>query len=98
MEDAIRDPNVQLHVNTKGTGGFANAAQAGLSGDGGATDIEMGWIARSVANGERDWSSVTFYRPGAGGGLEPFDVPEPDWSTFGRLRPFIGDANPVCGC
>ncbi|MEU6809767.1 RHS repeat-associated core domain-containing protein [Streptomyces sp. NPDC046831] len=98
VENAIRDSSVTLHVNTRGLGHFADSAKAGLQPGAHATDMEMGWIARAVANGERSWSSVKFYRPGKGGALESFDVAEPDWATFGRLRPFISDAKKFCSC
>ncbi len=98
VEDAIRDPSVQLHINMKGMGNFINSAKAGLEPGAYATDTEMGWIARAVANGERSWSSISFYRANSKGVLEVYDVPEPDWSDFGRLRPFSLDANRVCGC
>jgi hypothetical protein len=98
VESAIRDPSVRLHVNLGGLGNFIDAAKAGLQPGAYATDTEMGWIARAVANGERSWSSVTFYRRDAKGKLRSVPVPEPDWSQFGRLRPFISDAQPYCGC
>ncbi|MFF1422528.1 ricin-type beta-trefoil lectin domain protein [Streptomyces sp. NPDC058280] len=98
VENAIRDSSVELHVNLRGLGNFTESAKAGLQPGAYATDMEMGWIARSVANGERSWSSITFYRPNAKGALGRFDVAEPDWASFGRLRPFISDAGKFCGC
>ncbi|MFI1386383.1 polymorphic toxin-type HINT domain-containing protein [Embleya sp. NPDC020886] len=98
VENAIRDSSVTLHVNLRGLGNFTESAKAGLQPGAYATDMEMGWIARAVANGERSWSSVNFYRPNAKGVLERAPVPEPDWASFGRLRPFISDAGKFCGC
>ncbi|MEU6865675.1 ricin-type beta-trefoil lectin domain protein [Streptomyces sp. NPDC046876] len=98
VENAIRDSSVTLHVNLRGLGNFTESAKAGLQPGAYATDMEMGWIARAVANGERSWSSINFYRPNAKGALERFDVAEPDWASFGRLRPFISDAGKLCGC
>lgn len=98
VENAIRDPLVYLHVNLKGLGSFVDSARAGLQSGAYATDMEMGWIARAVAHGERSWSSIKFYRPNAKGALESVSVPEPNWVSFGRLRPFISDAARFCGC
>ncbi|MEU8993136.1 polymorphic toxin-type HINT domain-containing protein [Streptomyces sp. NPDC048558] len=97
-ENAIRDSSVTLHVNLRGLGNFTESAKAGLQPGAYATDMEMGWVARAVANGERSWSSVKFYRPNAKGALEGVDVAEPDWASFGRLRPFISDAGKSCDC
>ncbi|WP_250301125.1 MULTISPECIES: DUF6531 domain-containing protein [unclassified Streptomyces] len=88
--DAIKDGSIKLHVNMKGfSGGFEGMAKRGLGHEKGvaphATEEEMGWIARSVAHGRRDWDSVKFYdRDG-----KRVDVPEPDWPNFGRVRDFI---------
>ncbi|MFF3752301.1 ricin-type beta-trefoil lectin domain protein [Streptomyces sp. NPDC002018] len=98
VENAIRDSSVTLHVNLRGLGNFTESAKAGLQPGAYATDMEMGWIARSVANGERSWSSINFYRPDAKGALGRADVAEPDWASFGRLRPFLSDAGKFCGC
>ncbi|MEU7342471.1 polymorphic toxin-type HINT domain-containing protein [Streptomyces bacillaris] len=98
VENAIRDSSVTLHVNLRGLGNFTESAKAGLQPGAYATDMEMGWIARAVGNGERSWSSINFYRPNAKGALERVDVAEPDWASFGRLRPFISDAGKFCGC
>ncbi|WP_246563988.1 polymorphic toxin-type HINT domain-containing protein [Streptomyces roseirectus] len=98
VENAIRDSSVTLHVNLRGLGNFTDSARDGLQPGAYATDMEMGWIARAVANGERSWSSVHFYRPNAKGVLERVDVAEPDWASFGRLRPFISDSTRFCGC
>ncbi|MFD8970685.1 RHS repeat-associated core domain-containing protein [Streptomyces sp. NPDC059568] len=90
VEAAIRDTSNILHVNMKGVGSFADAARDGLTpGHPFATDVEMGMIARSVVHGGRSWDSVKFYRPGKGGSLVEFSVPEPDWGSFGRIRPYI---------
>jgi hypothetical protein len=85
-------------VNTRNLGDFVAAAKDGLESGADATDTEMGWIARAVHRGERSWSSVKFYRPNKNGALEEFDVPEPDWTIFDRLRPFIDDDPPFCRC
>ncbi|MFJ2110965.1 ricin-type beta-trefoil lectin domain protein [Streptomyces sp. NPDC087850] len=98
VENAIRDSSVTLHVNLRGLGNFTESAKTGLQPGAYATDMEMGWIARAVGNGERSWSSINFYRPNAKGALERVDVAEPDWASFGRLRPFISDAGKFCGC
>ncbi|MFI6738920.1 polymorphic toxin-type HINT domain-containing protein [Nonomuraea sp. NPDC050451] len=87
-QKAIADGDVPLHVNMKGfSGSFEDMAKRGL-GRGGvaphATEEEMGWIARAVRNGRRSWSSIKFYNEAG----NVVDIPEPDWSTFGRLRDF----------
>ncbi|MBT2480362.1 RHS repeat-associated core domain-containing protein [Streptomyces sp. ISL-94] len=90
VEAAIRDTSNNLHVNMKGMGSFKESAMDGLKpGHPYATDVEFGMIARAVVHGGRKWSSITFYRPNAKGVLEPFSIPEPDWSTMGRIRPYI---------
>ncbi|MET9735873.1 ricin-type beta-trefoil lectin domain protein [Streptomyces sp. NPDC006458] len=90
VEAAIRDTSNTLHVNMKGLGSFADAARDGLTpGHPYATDVEMGMIARSVVHGGRSWDSIKFYRPGKRGSLVEFPVPEPDWGSFGRIRPYI---------
>lgn len=90
VEAAIRDTSNILHVNMKGVGSFADAARGGLApGHPYATDVERGMIARSVVRGRRSWNTVRFYRPGNGGSLGEFSVPEPDWGSFGRIRPFM---------
>ncbi|MFI7440573.1 DNRLRE domain-containing protein [Nonomuraea indica] len=87
-QKAIADGNVTLHINMKGfSGSFSDMATRGLGRTGiapHATEEEMGWIARAVANGRRSWSSVRFYD--ASGNV--VNVPEPDWTSFGRLRDF----------
>ncbi|WP_205864247.1 hypothetical protein, partial [Planosporangium mesophilum] len=86
---SIADGSMPLYVNTKGFGAdFKTMALRGLKRDPDfpnpyATEEEMGWIARAVANGQREWSSMKFFDPD--GNL--MTVPEPDWSTFGRLAP-----------
>ncbi|WP_345691177.1 polymorphic toxin-type HINT domain-containing protein [Streptomyces coeruleoprunus] len=90
VEAAIRDTSNTLHVNMKGVGSFTDAARDGLTpGHPYATDIEMGMIARSVVHGGRSWDSIKFYRPGKDGSLVQFSVPEPNWGSFGRIRPYI---------
>ncbi|MEU4926953.1 DUF6531 domain-containing protein [Streptomyces yokosukanensis] len=93
VEMAVRDGSVKLHVNLRGLpGGFEGGAKRGLAAgpNGWATDEEMSWIARAVKYGERDWGSMKFYdRDG-----HEIDVPEPDWDSFGRVRPFIDDPKP----
>ncbi|MFK0232370.1 polymorphic toxin-type HINT domain-containing protein [Streptomyces vinaceus] len=90
VEAAIRDTSNNLHVNMKGMGSFKESAMDGLKpGHPYATDVEFGMIARSIVHGGRKWSSITFYRPNSKGILEPFSIPEPDWSTMGRIRPYI---------
>ncbi|MFF3563235.1 polymorphic toxin-type HINT domain-containing protein, partial [Streptomyces sp. NPDC002574] len=99
VENAIRDRSVTLHVNLDDLGTFTGAAKAGLEPGAKSTEIEMGWIARAVANGERSWDSIQWYKTDPRTGLKAsFSVDEPDWSTFGRLRPFINDASPLCKC
>ncbi|GLW20799.1 hypothetical protein Mame01_08420 [Microbispora amethystogenes] len=49
-----------------------------------ATEEEMYWIARAVANGRQEWSSIKFYDANG----RNLNLPEPDWSTFGRLPDF----------
>ncbi|MFF8844448.1 polymorphic toxin-type HINT domain-containing protein [Streptomyces sp. NPDC015127] len=99
VENAIADPNVRLHVNMKGIPSFSDAAKDGLNPTHPyATDIEMGMIARAVVNGKRSWDSIKFYRPNAKGTLVEHKIPEPDWSTFGRIRPYINEPGPSCGC
>ncbi|WP_371617575.1 RHS repeat-associated core domain-containing protein [Streptomyces sp. NBC_00454] len=90
VEAAIRDTSNNLHVNMKGMGSFKESAMDGLKpGHPYATDVEFGMIARAVVHGGRKWSSITFYRPNAKGVLESYSIPEPDWSTMGRIRPYI---------
>ncbi|WP_187414954.1 polymorphic toxin-type HINT domain-containing protein [Nonomuraea sp. PA05] len=87
-QKAIADGDIPLHVNMKGfSGGFEDMAKRGLNRGGvapHATEEEMGWIARAVKNHRRSWSSIKFYD--AEGRV--VDIPEPDWSSFGRLRDF----------
>jgi RHS repeat-associated protein len=88
---AIQDGSVRIHVNMEGfSGGFEGMAKRGLGiekvdGPIHATEEEMGWIARAVKHGHRDWSSIT-WRDAEG---RVIDIPEPDWATFGRVRDFI---------
>ncbi|GGT30110.1 hypothetical protein GCM10010271_37660 [Streptomyces kurssanovii] len=99
VENAIADSNVRLHVNMKGIPSFAESAKDGLNPTHPyATDIEMGMIARAVVNGKRSWDSIKFYKPNAKGKLVEEKIPEPDWSTFGRIRPYINEPGPSCGC
>ncbi|MDX3771551.1 MULTISPECIES: polymorphic toxin-type HINT domain-containing protein [unclassified Streptomyces] len=75
---AIDNPNVQIHVNTEGfRGGFSASAVRGMSGGAKATEEEMAWLAKSVVQGKRSWSSITFYD--GNGDVLPLD--EPAWST-----------------
>ncbi|ARF57086.1 putative T7SS-secreted protein [Streptomyces gilvosporeus] len=88
--DAIKDGSVKIHVSMKGfSGGFEGMAKRGLGHEKGiaphATEEEMGWIARAVRHGYRDWGSIKFY----GRDGEIVHVPEPDWPTFGRVIPFF---------
>jgi RHS repeat-associated protein len=89
VEAAIRNPKNKIHVNMKDVGQFEDAAKDGLKVNHKyATDIEMGYIARAVANGQRKWSDIKFYRSdGTKNGLEEFRVAEPDWTKFGKLKP-----------
>ncbi|MFE6691427.1 putative T7SS-secreted protein [Streptomyces sp. NPDC057743] len=88
--DAIKDSSVKIHVSMKGfSGGFEGMAKRGLGHEKGiaphATEEEMGWIARAVKHGYREWDSVKFYdRDG-----KVVHVPEPDWGSFGRVIPFF---------
>ncbi|MFJ3233392.1 RICIN domain-containing protein [Streptomyces sp. NPDC086787] len=91
---AIRDPNVALHVNMTGLelkGSFLDAAKRGLKGGetgAYATDYEMSLIARAVANGQRTWDSVRFYFPtGSDGAMEFRKLDMPDLSELGKLDP-----------
>ncbi|TLS45933.1 hypothetical protein FE633_12315 [Streptomyces montanus] len=88
---AIQDGSVKLHVNMNGfAGGFDGMAKRGLGIEKAdlihATEEEMGWIARAVKHGHRDWDSITWYDDA---GKVRTDVPEPDWENFGRVRDFI---------
>ncbi|MEU8782073.1 putative T7SS-secreted protein [Streptomyces sp. NPDC048637] len=88
--DAIKDNSVKIHVNMKGfSGGFEGMAKRGLGHEKGiaphATEEEMGWIARAVKHGHRDWGTIKFYD--SGGNIVA--VPEPDWNSFGRVIPFF---------
>ncbi|MFD5737225.1 putative T7SS-secreted protein [Streptomyces sioyaensis] len=88
--DAIKDNSVKIHVNMKGfSGGFEGMAKRGLGHEKGiaphATEEEMGWIARAVKHGHRDWGTIKFYDSGG----NVIAVPEPDWSSFGRVIPFF---------
>ncbi|MFJ9470423.1 putative T7SS-secreted protein [Streptomyces caniferus] len=88
--DAIKDNSVKIHVNMKGfAGGFEGMAKRGLGHEKGiaphATEEEMGWIARAVKHGHRDWGTIKFYDSGG----NVIAVPEPDWSSFGRVIPFF---------
>ncbi|GAA1857239.1 polymorphic toxin-type HINT domain-containing protein [Actinomadura bangladeshensis] len=80
------------------------------NGAGGATDLEMSWVARAVANGERSWDSITWYKSN-GDGFDAFSLPEPDWglsftrnigrkgeAAAARPRGFINDDDPYCSC
>ncbi|MFF3403786.1 polymorphic toxin-type HINT domain-containing protein [Streptomyces sp. NPDC002659] len=103
VEGAIRDRSVKLHVNLKGfSGGFEQSAKRGLGHDPNfspkATEEEMGWIARAVSNGERDWDSIKWYDDDGNGGWKSVQVDQPDWGSFGRARPFINDAGSSCTC
>jgi hypothetical protein len=90
VQSAIADGDTALHVSTKGfSGDFKDLAMRGLGRVKGvapfATEEEMGWIARAVANGRRTWSSVKFYDDAG----DLLSVPEPDWTSFGgALRDF----------
>ncbi|MCT9139725.1 RHS repeat-associated core domain-containing protein [Streptomyces violarus] len=87
---AIQDGSVKIHVSMKGfAGGFEGMAKRALKIDESdiihATEEEMGWIARAVKHGHRDWSSITWYDRNG----DVVDVAEPAWDTFGRVRDFI---------
>ncbi|MFE7974266.1 polymorphic toxin-type HINT domain-containing protein [Streptomyces shenzhenensis] len=97
VERMIGDPNVTLRVNITGwETDFEGAARNGLKG-GLATELEMSWIARAVANGQRSWDSVHFYRAAGGKIVEGPRPPEPDWSTFGKLDP-VRSPFTMCRC
>ncbi|MEW2446021.1 DUF6531 domain-containing protein [Streptomyces parvulus] len=90
VQNAILDGSVKLHVNMKGfSGAFEGMAKRGLGHEPGipihATEEEMGWIARAVKHGHRDWGSITWYDKDG----NVADVLEPDWGNFGRVRDFI---------
>ncbi|MGW8880716.1 RICIN domain-containing protein [Streptomyces mirabilis] len=75
---AIDNPNIHIHVNTKGfAGGFTGSALRGMSTGSKATEQEMAWLAKSVVSGKRSWKSITLYD--ANGDVLPLD--EPAWST-----------------
>ncbi|MFE0553660.1 RHS repeat-associated core domain-containing protein [Streptomyces pilosus] len=100
---AIVDPNVTLHVNKSGLGDFMEAAQRGLTNgeDGYATDLEMAYIARALANGQRSWSSIKWYSPNTSGKGVTLDAETamPDLSGLdGALDPVKGGVLPHCGC
>ncbi|MEV0754584.1 LamG-like jellyroll fold domain-containing protein [Streptosporangium sp. NPDC050280] len=87
VQKAIVNGKIVLHVNTRGfSGDFTEMAMRGLRRDKNispyATEEEMGWIARAVANERRTWDSVRFYDDSG----DVVNVPEPDWDSFGRLR------------
>ncbi|GAA1276215.1 hypothetical protein Psi02_00930 [Planotetraspora silvatica] len=90
VQKAIGDGSIDLHVSTKGfSGGFKDMAMRGLGRvkdvNPLATEEEMGWISRAVANGRRPWSSVKFYDDAG----DLLSVAEPDWTSFGgALRDF----------
>ncbi|MDN3024438.1 polymorphic toxin-type HINT domain-containing protein [Streptomyces sp. S.PB5] len=98
VERMIGDPNVTLRVNITGwETDFEGAVRNGLRG-GLATELEMSWIARAVANGQRSWNTVHFYEVGPGGKSAPAPRPaEPDWSTFGKLDP-VRSPFTMCRC
>jgi hypothetical protein len=97
VERMIGDPNVTLRVNTTGwETDFEGAARNGLSG-GLAAELEMSWIARAVANGQRSWDSVHFYTAAGGKIVGRPRPPEPDWSTFGKLDP-VRSPFTMCKC
>ncbi|MER6335524.1 DUF6531 domain-containing protein [Streptomyces tendae] len=90
VQKAILDRSVLLHVNMKGfSGAFEGMAKRGLGHEPGmaihATEEEMGWIARAVKHGHRDWDSITWYDKDG----NVADILEPDWENFGRVRDFI---------
>jgi RHS repeat-associated protein len=99
---AIADPNVTLRVNRTGFVDFMKSAQRGLDAgeDGYATDLEMSYIARALANGQRSWDSIKWYSPNGRGGFS-LDAPSsmPDLSSLrGALDPVKGGVLPYCGC
>ncbi|MFI9101835.1 polymorphic toxin-type HINT domain-containing protein [Streptomyces fildesensis] len=106
VEKAVADPNVTLHVNMTGLnelGGFMAAAQRGLTaGEAGrATDYELSMITRSLANGQRGWSSIKFYSPTGPNGSMVLDgdVPMPDLSLLrGELSRVKGSVIGYCHC
>ncbi|MET9104862.1 hypothetical protein [Streptomyces antibioticus] len=57
----IGDLNVKdIRVYVKGWNtDFEGAVRSGLEGDG-ATNLEMSWIARAVANGQHAWDDMHF--------------------------------------
>ncbi|MFB7740975.1 ricin-type beta-trefoil lectin domain protein [Streptomyces sp. NPDC056132] len=105
VEKAIADPNVTLHINMtglEGKGTFLEAAQRGLTGGlsgAAATDFEMSLIARALANGQRPWESIEFYRPSGPGGAMVLDpaTKMPDLSVLkGDLSPVKGSIIGYC--
>jgi hypothetical protein len=88
---ALKDPNTTIHVLTRGfSGGFKDMALRGFADPNGAlaTEREMSFIARAVANGQRSWQSVQFYDDA--GRLLPTG-PEWDWfNDFPRTDPVNG--------
>ncbi|MFE0629002.1 RHS repeat-associated core domain-containing protein [Streptomyces sp. NPDC058864] len=99
VQRMIGDPNVTgIHVNMTGwKTDFDGAVKKGLAEDG-ATNLEMSWIARAVANGQRSWDSVHFYKMNGNGDIvEISRPPEPDWSRFGDLAP-VRSPMTTCNC
>jgi RHS repeat-associated protein len=78
----IRNPNIRIHVNTRGfEGGFIDSALRGMVTGCKATEEEMAWLAASVVRGERPWSTIMFYDKN--GDILP--LKEPAWSTDPKL-------------
>jgi hypothetical protein len=98
VERMIGDRNVTLRINMNGwETSFDGAVRNGLEG-GKATELEMSWVARAVANGQRSWDSVHFYSGGPGGKIVDIPrPPEPDWSSFGDLKP-VKSVFTLCKC
>ncbi|AEV83705.1 matrix-binding protein [Actinoplanes sp. SE50] len=96
VKDAIRNSNVTLHVNMEEMGSFVESVRVGMEGVGGATDLEMSWIATAIIRGERTWSSVNFYKL-VNGKMTKIVVEEPDWSKITPQRWFT-DPPTSCKC
>ena len=98
---AIIDPSVNIVVkipNSPKWGSFLQQAQQGLmNGEGGhATALEMSYLARALKNGQRTWSSISWYGPD---GKLITDMKEPDLSGLkGDMSPLRGGVLPYCDC
>ena len=89
VRTAIKNPGTTLHVFLgNAEGGFVGMATRGFEPDAIATEQEMSYIARAVANGQRSWDSVNFY-DSEGDQLER--PTEPNWPVdFPRTDPEEG--------